>query len=327
MPIFVAVNSSRNDGSIAVLNTYVLLGQKPVCTTNLFHAMPSKIPCYLLHRGWNPTGTLVAYYYFNGKLFSHMACMGFFVYGCGWVELIRLLFQLINCCRRHVCYSPTPVVDLIYGLVNSGPLRLASHGIMKLPQKDLIHPIRAVDWKSYLVGLLWATKLAVLARSLFLFFIVLVAAISLAVCALLNIADFRLYGFNERGRLHPSWIVVDSRFLLGNRRQGRDLLSVNFIWHTTLTNNSGYVRILIQAHWVFAIGLVSAIYVAESINLWMRCADIQLSFSNMMVALSSFGYFPVALGQARYQQLADIIPLVIGLPNGRFCSNHSSLRV
>lgn len=105
----------------------------------------------------------------------------------------------------------------------------------------------------------------------------------------------------------------DSRFLLGTDTQGRDLLSV-ILYGTRLSLTIGVCAVLIQVFLGVCIGLLSGYIGGRLDTFLMRCADIQLSFSTMMVAIVVLAVFQAMFGNAVYQQLAMLmLILVLGI--------------
>ncbi|MBD5771555.1 ABC transporter permease [Marinomonas colpomeniae] len=180
---------------------------------------------------------------------------------------------------------------------------------MKYNKKDLTHPISGDRWNHIWSGFI-GDKLAVLALLIFLFY----CAISL-LAPLLAPFDIDDPAFMDlmNSEIAPSWISHDYRFLLGTDAQGRDLLSV-ILYGTRLSLTIGICAVLIQATLGICIGLIAGYLGGRIDNFLMRCADIQLSFSNMMVAIVFLAIFQSLFGIAMYQQLAMVILiLVIGL--------------
>ena len=113
--------------------------------------------------------------------------------------------------------------------------------------------------------------------------------------------------------LPPYWQGGDSRFLLGTDTQGRDLLSV-ILYGTRLSLTIGVCAVLIQVFVGVCVGLLSGYIGGRLDTFLMRCADIQLSFSTMMVAIVVLAVFQAMFGNAVYQQLAMLmLILVLGI--------------
>lgn len=114
--------------------------------------------------------------------------------------------------------------------------------------------------------------------------------------------------------LPPSWLEEGSRqFLLGTDEQGRGILStiINGL-RTSLT--IGILAVLLQMIIGVIIGLIAAYYGRWLDNLLMRIADIQLSFSTLMVAIVISAIFKTFFGAEFYSEYALIIlVMVIGI--------------
>jgi peptide/nickel transport system permease protein len=114
--------------------------------------------------------------------------------------------------------------------------------------------------------------------------------------------------------LPPSWMEDGTdRFSLGTDIQGRDLLST-MLYGMRLSVVIGCGAVILQALLGILIGLVSG-YAGGKIDAFlMRAADVQLSFSTMMVAIFISAIFQVAFGVGRYEELAaPLLIVVIGL--------------
>ncbi|MBJ7538883.1 ABC transporter permease [Marinomonas transparens] len=180
---------------------------------------------------------------------------------------------------------------------------------MRHLKKDLIHPTSVSRWSHIWSGFI-GDKLAVLSLVIFVFYCLF--ALMAPLVAPFDINDPAFMDLMN-AEIAPSWISNDSRFLLGTDAQGRDLLSV-ILYGTRLSLTIGVCAVLIQATLGICIGLVAGYSGGRVDNFLMRCADIQLSFSTMMVAIVFLAIFQSLFGIAMYQQLAMIILiLVIGL--------------
>lgn len=114
--------------------------------------------------------------------------------------------------------------------------------------------------------------------------------------------------------LPPSWLGQgDPRFLFGTDAQGRDLLST-ILYGTRISLTIGICAVLLQAFLGVSIGLVAGYFGGRPDNLLMRLADIQLSFSTLMVAIIFLAVFQAAFGTSLYERLAILmLILVIGI--------------
>ena len=112
----------------------------------------------------------------------------------------------------------------------------------------------------------------------------------------------------------PVWMEEgDQRFLLGTDAQGRDLLST-ILYGSRISITIGIFAVLLQAFLGISIGLVSGYFGGRLDNFLMRLADIQLSFSTLMVAIISLAVFQALFGTELYEKLAIVmLILVIGI--------------
>ena len=114
--------------------------------------------------------------------------------------------------------------------------------------------------------------------------------------------------------LPPVWAEEgDGRFLLGTDDQGRDMLStILYGLRTSLT--IGLCAVLLQMFLGVVIGLSSGYFGGKVDSFLMRVADIQLSFSTMMVAIIVLAVFQASFGSELYSKLAMLmLILVIGI--------------
>lgn len=112
----------------------------------------------------------------------------------------------------------------------------------------------------------------------------------------------------------PRWIEGgEARFAIGTDAQGRDLLSA-ILYGLRISIIIGVFAVLLQAALGICIGLVSG-YVGGRLDAaLMRLADIQLSFSTMMVAIVALALFQALFGPERYEASAlYLLVLIIGL--------------
>ena len=114
--------------------------------------------------------------------------------------------------------------------------------------------------------------------------------------------------------LPPAWLHEgDERFLLGTDGQGRDLLST-ILYGTRISLTIGICAVLLQAFLGVSIGLIAGYLGGHLDNFLMRVADIQLSFSTLMVAIIVLAVFQALFGTELYERLAIImLILVIGI--------------
>jgi|TARA_B100000959_G_scaffold162012_1_gene169676 peptide/nickel transport system permease protein len=112
----------------------------------------------------------------------------------------------------------------------------------------------------------------------------------------------------------PVWMEEgDKRFLLGTDVQGRDLLST-ILYGSRISITIGIFAVLLQAFLGISIGLVSGYFGGRLDNFLMRLADIQLSFSTLMVAIIFLAVFQALFGTELYEKLAIVmLILIIGI--------------
>ncbi|MEZ7861338.1 MAG: ABC transporter permease [Aeromonadaceae bacterium] len=111
--------------------------------------------------------------------------------------------------------------------------------------------------------------------------------------------------------LPPSWLEGgDERFLLGTDNQGRDILST-MLYGSRVSLTIGVFAVGLQLVLGIVIGLFAGYAGGRIDNLLMRFADVQLSFSTMMVAIIVSAIFQAALGGEFYSQYAILMLVVI----------------
>ncbi|WP_073580035.1 ABC transporter permease [Vibrio quintilis] len=171
------------------------------------------------------------------------------------------------------------------------------------------HPTGQRRFQHLLIALR-GDKLTLLALAIFIFY-TLIALLA----PLLAPYDTAGNDFMDlmNAEIPPYWVSGDARFWLGTDTQGRDLITV-ILYGTRLSLTIGVCAVLIQMIAGITIGLISGYIGGRLDSFLMRCADIQLSFSTMMVAIIVLALFQAAFGSAAYQQLAMLmLILVIGL--------------
>lgn len=105
----------------------------------------------------------------------------------------------------------------------------------------------------------------------------------------------------------------DERFLLGTDPQGRDLLST-ILYGMRISLAIGFFAVMLQAVLGVSIGLLSGYMGGRIDAFFMRLADIQLSFSTLMVAIITLAVFQAGFGAELYSELAIfMLVLVIGI--------------
>ncbi|MDA9557746.1 ABC transporter permease [Vibrio sp.] len=111
--------------------------------------------------------------------------------------------------------------------------------------------------------------------------------------------------------LPPSWSEEgDSRFLLGTDDQGRDVFST-ILHGTKLSLTIGFLAVAVQLVLGVIIGLSAGYFGGRIDGLLMRFADIQLSFSTMMVAIIVSAIFKASFGSEFFSQYAVVMLVVI----------------
>ncbi|MFQ5756508.1 MAG: ABC transporter permease [Acidiferrobacterales bacterium] len=112
----------------------------------------------------------------------------------------------------------------------------------------------------------------------------------------------------------PAWLAQgDARFVLGTDAQGRDLLST-ILYGTRISLTIGIFAVALQAVLGVTLGLMSGYFGGRLDNFLMRVADIQLSFSTLMVAIIVLAVFQALFGTELYERLAILmLVLVIGI--------------
>ena len=112
----------------------------------------------------------------------------------------------------------------------------------------------------------------------------------------------------------PAWMEKgEKRFLLGTDSQGRDMLST-ILYGTRVSVLIGIGAVILQALLGIIMGLMSGYWGGKVDTLFMRVADVQLSFSTYMVAIFIGAIFKTIFGVGMYAQVAvPFLILVIGL--------------
>jgi len=140
-----------------------------------------------------------------------------------------------------------------------------------------------------------------------LFFLIVIALLA-PVIAPYNPYDMSVIDIMD-AELPPSWMEEGSRdFIFGTDIQGRDLLST-MLYGMRLSVFIGCGAVLLQAFIGIVIGLISGYAGGKTDAILMRIADVQLSFSTLMVAIVISAIFQVAFGVGQYEQMA--VPLLI----------------
>lgn len=114
--------------------------------------------------------------------------------------------------------------------------------------------------------------------------------------------------------LPPSWLAMgDSRFWLGTDVQGRDIFSA-ILYGSRVSLMIGLGAVALQLVFGILVGLSAGYFGGRLDNLLMRIADVQLSFSTIMVAIIVSAVFKATLGAGFYAQHAVLmLVIIIGL--------------
>ena len=111
--------------------------------------------------------------------------------------------------------------------------------------------------------------------------------------------------------LPPSWLAGgEESFVLGTDEQGRDILST-ILYGSRLSLTIGFFAVAVQMLLGTVVGLSAGYFGGRIDNFLMRFADVQLSFSTMMVAIIVSAIFKASFGGEFYGQYAVIMLIVI----------------
>ncbi|MCF7353514.1 ABC transporter permease [Vibrio sp. CK2-1] len=111
--------------------------------------------------------------------------------------------------------------------------------------------------------------------------------------------------------LPPSWMAEgDPAFWLGTDDQGRDIFST-ILYGSRLSLMIGFCAVAVQLFLGIIIGLSAGYFGGRIDSFLMRFADIQLSFSTMMVAIIVSAIFKASFGGEFYGQYAVLMLIVI----------------
>ncbi|MCR9236235.1 MAG: ABC transporter permease [Alphaproteobacteria bacterium] len=109
----------------------------------------------------------------------------------------------------------------------------------------------------------------------------------------------------------PIWIEgADPSFLFGTDDQGRDLWST-ILYGTRLSLLIGLCAVALQAFLGITIGLIAGYVGGRLDSLLMRLADIQLSFSTLMVAIIFLAVTQAMFGSETFNQYAIYFLIVV----------------
>ncbi|MGD9808225.1 MAG: ABC transporter permease [Deferribacterales bacterium] len=147
-------------------------------------------------------------------------------------------------------------------------------------------------------------------------FVVIVLLVLIAVFAPL-ISPYNPYDPHNidvmNSELPPMWMPNgDPAFMLGTDNQGRDLLST-MIYGMRISLLIGIGAVVLQSIIGVSIGLVAGYFGGKLDSFFMRMADVQLSFSYLMVAIFFTAILQAAVGVGRFGEIAiPFLILVIG---------------
>jgi len=114
--------------------------------------------------------------------------------------------------------------------------------------------------------------------------------------------------------LPPAWQMEgDDRFMFGTDAQGRDIWST-MLYGTRISITIGLFAVLLQSLLGITLGLAAGYFGGRIDSFLMRLADIQLSFSTLMVAIVVLALFQASFGTELYNRLAIfMLIMVIGI--------------
>jgi peptide/nickel transport system permease protein len=114
--------------------------------------------------------------------------------------------------------------------------------------------------------------------------------------------------------LPPVWMEnADQNFVLGTDAQGRDMLST-MLYGMRISLVIGICAVGLQAVIGIVLGLLAGYKGGRIDSFLMRLADVQLSFSTLMVAIFLSAIFQAVFGVAAFESMAvPFLVLVIGI--------------
>lgn len=111
--------------------------------------------------------------------------------------------------------------------------------------------------------------------------------------------------------LPPFWMDGgEPGFLLGTDDQGRDILST-ILYGSRLSLTIGFLAVALQMILGIVFGLMAGYFGGKIDSFLMRFADVQLSFSTMMVAIIVSAIFKASFGNDFYSEYAVLMLVVI----------------
>ncbi len=146
--------------------------------------------------------------------------------------------------------------------------------------------------------------------SLFIFVVFLLISLAAPLISPTDPYDLSSFDIMD-AELPPAWMADgDSHFLLGTDEQGRDILST-MLYGSRLSLTIGFLAVALQLILGIVIGLSSGYFGGRVDSFLMRVADIQLSFSTMMVAIIVSAIFKASFGSEFYSEYAVVMLVVI----------------
>lgn len=162
--------------------------------------------------------------------------------------------------------------------------------------------------QSDLVYFFLKDKVAMACFAVFVFYVVM--ALLAPWIAPHNPYDATSYDIMD-AELPPSWLEGgEPQFLLGTDNQGRDIFST-IIYGSRVSLSIGLFAVALQLALGIVIGLTAGYLGGRVDNLLMRFADVQLSFSTMMVAIIVSAIFQAALGGEFFSKYAIFMLVII----------------
>ncbi|MEK6162502.1 ABC transporter permease [Vibrio cholerae] len=151
-------------------------------------------------------------------------------------------------------------------------------------------------------------KVAMSSFAVFVLFVIV--AISAPLIAPTNPYDLSSIDIMD-AELPPSWMEGgNEHFLLGTDEQGRDIFST-ILYGSRLSLTIGFLAVGLQLTLGIVIGLSAGYFGGRIDSFLMRFADIQLSFSTMMVAIIVSAIFKASFGGEFFSQYAVVMLVVI----------------
>ncbi len=151
-------------------------------------------------------------------------------------------------------------------------------------------------------------KVAILSFAIFMIY--LLASLLAPLVAPFDPYDMTQFDLMD-SEIPPYWQENgDDRFVFGTDAQGRDMWST-ILYGTRISLTIGVCAVLLQAVLGIVIGLAAGYFGGRIDSFLMRLADIQLSFSTLMVAIIVLAVFQAAFGAELYQDLALIMLIVV----------------